>query len=189
MTELPPAPLEADVEVTHDGLVWRTRRHGRGEVWLLGAALAAAGVGLSFLLDPRLAFGGVGALWLGAAALFAVQNQRWTEVRLDDRSLVVERHGLFGTEVERIAMADLREVVVGENDFGAPRHVVVKTRDDRVVLGEGASSAIVGWLHLAVLAAAEGQARRARAEGREYPFLRTAPEALRDLTRDREGPT
>ncbi|MCA9494557.1 MAG: hypothetical protein KC621_31735 [Myxococcales bacterium] len=189
MSQLPPTPEGCDVEVAHDGIVWRSRTSpARWAGLVFALALASALVALGVFLGAWI--GVVGVLFAALAGLVAVQSGRRSEVRIDDRQLVVEDIGLFGTRTERIAMADLRslEVVERPDDLG-PGWLVARTRTERLVVGQGQSPEVVAWLHAALLLAIDGQARRAEAEGREYPFLRTAPEQLKALAREPEPPT
>lgn len=181
--QLPPPPEGCEVEVGHDGVIWRSLPRPKATLdGVCGFALAGAGVLAA--LTQSLALGLAAAAVVAVVALaVAVQSARRTEVRIDDRQLVVEHIGAMGTTTERIAMADLRSVEVG------PSCLVARTRTERIVIGQGQPPGTVAWLHAALLLAIEGQARRAEAEGREYPFLRKAPEQLHAITRRPEPPT
>lgn len=189
MQTLPPPPAGSDVEVGHDGVVWRSKPSpARWAALVVALSLAGALVALGLFAAAWLA--GVG-LALGAlVGLIALQSARRSEVRIDDRQVVVEQVGALGTKTERLAMADLRSLeVVPRPDDDGPGWLVARTRTERLVIGQGQPPEVVAWLHAALLLAIEGQARRAEAEGREYPFLRKAPEQLEALARRPEPPT
>lgn len=186
---LPPIPKGMRAELTHDGVRWVVR--SSAQAW-------STGVGLVSLLAAALATGWLGiggtplVAWVPFLLLVPVvwQLSRTTTVEVTDRAVVVERRAGFVREQERFPLDEVSVRVIEPHEASGDWLMVVRAGDDGATLGRGQPSHHLAWMVEAIDVGRAGFAARERAEGREYSFLRKAPEALEQLRgtepRDRE---
>lgn len=177
---LEPPPASMSAQVTHDGVVWDVGRRGAWPLFVLGGLLVAGGLGA-----VAASVWGAGILVAAGAGIWLVgfvSGSRRIVVRLTDRAIAVEHRTAWSATVERLPLDELRSVrIVGEEEAPEAK-LVLRGRDAVLVVGVGRPEAELVWMAGAIDAASAAFARREQAEGREWTFLRKAPEALRRLT-------
>jgi hypothetical protein len=173
-----------DTALDHDGVCWT---YGQRTDVALGAGgavllLLVGGIGGTFALG-WLAGAGIAAVAL-VPALIALQALRRTTVRLTTRALSIEGRAPlplgWGSERREIRIDDIRDARCAQSDRG-DWALVVRTRDETVVVGSGHDEDWLRWLCSAVEHARARNAQREAVDGREWGFLRTAPEAIERL--------
>lgn len=177
------------VELRHDGAVWTLEGHAAhplspvlvGGVAALVALLGAGSVGLA-----------VGVVVLTVlVALVVAQTERRVVVEVSDRALTVTRLRWLGRDRTRLAIDEIEAAWVSPpREQGGSDSAVFRVDDTYVAVGPGRPDEELRWLVAAVRAAMEHHERRTRVEGREYRFMKKAPEGLASLvTHSRpEGP-
>ncbi len=169
-------------EVLHDGVRWRIPTGGLLVVWsavVLGPSLAAgaAAVALEHLLPLGLAVGGV-LLW----ALGVAQRQRPVTVRITPRAVHVDDVVL---PLDELSVAKLVEPPTPDGGW----KLVLRAGERVVAVGEGRPRPHLEWLLAAIDEARARFASREALEGREYSFLRKAPEQLEGIIGQSRPPT
>lgn len=176
---LGPAPKRMEAQLTHDGVTWRYTPDLGDLVSPLAMFLVLAGAAVTSL---GLTYGlPLAALAAAAAAAVAVvitaRVKRAERVMLTDRTLTVEVRRLLTTERTVLRLDDLEMAKLTMEGTC----VVFRTADTLTSVGVGQPRDHVAWFARAVGVALGEVESREQAEGREYTFMRTAPEALRAL--------
>jgi hypothetical protein len=178
MGELPPIPPGMNASFDHDGAHWRLTRN-------LNVALVAFAMALltGTLLVPYWpwSLGPAAVIW-PISGLVLVQSLQRTQVRVNSHELTLEQRSLGRIQRRIVRVDDIVHHAVATSDRGESA-LVVKTREETVVIGAGCDPRHLAWLAQAVGAARRLTGLREQEEGREWSFLRRAPEALDVLRR------
>jgi hypothetical protein len=175
-TSLWPVPPGMDASYDHDGAHWRFG----GSVL---AVLVSVLVGL-VALGAGVAFGGwvwalVGLVWL-VALLVLAQSLPSTRVQVTMRAVIVEHRSLSGLTRQVVRLDDITQQVVASTTSGDSA-LVLRTRDETVVIGSGCDPQHLTWFCQMVEHARILISVREQREGREWTFLRKAPEEIDQL--------
>lgn len=169
--------------VDHEGVAWT---YGRREL----AALACVAVFVAAFLVGIVAYpvapavSPIAALVALVAVYVAVRAMGTHTARVTTRAITVTtRTALGGTSVTNVRLDDVVHASAAQSKHG-DWALVVRTRDETTVIGSGEPKDEVVWMGSAVHQAIHGSSERERVEGREWGFLRNAPEAITALTDD-----
>ena len=192
MTDLPPHGLPT--ESRHDGvhctlgpdprnalLVHATFYLGAAAV--LVGAVAPALTGASWLLAAAPPGLGLLGLW----ALLVSQYARRTEVEVTDRAVTIVRHRLFRAP-ERIRLPlDELEVRRGMPRYEGDSGMILISHGEEVhAVGHGRPDPHLAWVVAAIVQARQHLVEREQREGREWGFMKKAPDAVEALRGGRE---
>ena len=182
---LPAPPPAMGAVLDHAGVTWRYGHQTgvaviAGAVSLASLAAVVGGVVVGVWLGV-----GVAAVVGGVAVLVLLQALRRNTLRLTSRNLTVQGLTLGHRDRWDLRIDDLEEVNCAMSDRG-DWALVIRTKEERAVVAAGQPEAWLKWLASAVDHARARSAQREAVDGREWAFLRTAPEDLTRLT-DGEG--
>jgi hypothetical protein len=171
-----PVPPGMTASYDHDGAHWR---FGGSTL----AALSSLMVALTALL-AGLAYGGwvwaLAALVLLIALVVLLQSLPSTHVQLTLRAVIVEHRSLAGLQRQVVRLDDITQQSVASTTSGDSA-LVLRTREETVVIGSGCDPAHLVWFSQMVQHARSLTSLREQQEGREWTFLRKAPEEIGQL--------
>lgn len=173
---LPLPPPDMTVAQDHEGLAWR---FGQDPAVAAMAGLFAASLAVAGALGAAAGLRGMLALLLVAllplwVAIFAMRR---TTIRLTSRALRVQGRG---SERQDLRLDDLVEAKCSQSSRG-DWALVVRTRNETAVLGARQPEEHLRWMALAIEHAIRRSGHREAVDGREWNFLRRAPEEISRL--------
>lgn len=163
--------------IDHEGVAWT---YGRREAAaFVSAGVAAVGFAATFaLFAVAPPFAVIAALPGLLGAYVAVQALRSHTARVTTRAITLtSRTALGRTVATAIRLDDIVHAAAARSKHG-DWAVVVRTRSACTVIGSGEPEDDAAWMAAAVHQAIHRSAERERVEGREWGFLRNAPETL-----------
>lgn len=184
---LPPVPEGMTIQITHDGVLWEVAAP------VVAIPLAAfAWLGAVFVGGMLIGLAAVAvALVVGAVgAVLGAQHPLQTQIHVSDWAVSVTVRRLFGTERVRLPLDGIDVAKVSPpREEGGTGSLILRSGQTVLSVARGRSPDELRWMLAAIEQARHHHRQREVVEGKEYGFMKRAPEEVTRLTRPQPVPT